>query len=321
MSFRNQFQEPEYQDAPFLSDQLLLPNLAAGNDIHIVSAFAPSYLFRLLRDLASSPEIEPGTLFLTFFVPGNLDLKSTGIARFKMYLQRYAESEEQVAQFIEDLIQINSENKLSFSISHSPQRTPITKGCVGVIRGKDSANDFVAFVDAKGGDFNSPVQPKKSWINEDYFDTLKILIKINEISNGKKGTLVTGWEALSWLEYLSEWYAVNPPAPQQSSPITEEDLRDPDGATEKESELLAYLKGQKEFQKEAQYQYVVINEPEEWWDEDWNGWTVEVHASEAVHGHIPPLRSGWAAQLGTARATCICGKTFTRIWGCPRIDW
>lgn len=329
MDIKSTFFESEYPDAPYLSDQLLLPNLAAGFDINLVSSFAPSYLFRLLRDVAESPEIEPGFLNLTFFVPGGVTSKAEGIARFRHYLLKYAESEGAVAQFIEDIRAVVDEGQLAISLLFGAQRRPLTKGCLGVISyrpaGGEATNaytsDFVTFVDAKGGDFNSPVHPKKSWVDEDYLDSVAIFNDVKFLSTGQRGVLIGGVEVMSWMEYLASWYDLNPPsfAPLDSSD-TLSHLELPT-----DDPVFKYLKELGEFQRDDQYAYEIsIAEADTF---DWGSWydrggyTVESTADEAIFGHIPPVKGIGAVILGNAKSVCVCGKVFTRVYGCSRVEW
>lgn len=360
--FRDQFLEPKYDDAPHLSDQLLLPNLALGHSVYLLSAFAPSYIFRLVEDLAKSPEVEPGFLNIVFFVPGDLALKSSGIARFRNYLLNYAESEAQVADFVNSALQVIDEGNtqgvggLNISILHTSQKTPLAKGCMGVITSGEDQRDYVTFVDAKGGDYNSPVRPKKSWINEDFFEAEGVLSKVVEASGGNhpRGMFVSGSEALDWLTHLANYYSDNPPAPadvesdgyvsieeivaeaakQVDLEMAQLDVRDNKISTNTsigtsdedetedvgEDDFLEYLLELDEFQDEDNYG---------WFDgsdtfEDFipaGDFGVVVEAKEAIDGHIPPLPASIADLVGPARAQCPCGEVFIRAYGCPEVDW
>jgi hypothetical protein len=360
--FRDQFLEPKYDDAPHLSDQLLLPNLALGHSVYLLSAFAPSYLFRLVEDLAKSPEVEPGFLNIVFFVPGDLALKSSGIARFRNYLLSYAQSEEQVANFVNGALQLIEEGNthgiggVNISILHTAQKTPLAKGCMGVITSSEDQRDYVTFVDAKGGDYNSPVRPKKSWLNEDFFEAEGVLAKVVEASGGNhpRGMFVSGAEAIDWLTHLANYYMANQPAPTAAEPedllnvddivaeavkqvdweMAQSDVRDNKLSTntsisdsdedetegDEEDDFLDYLLELDEFQDEENYG---------WFDgsdtfEDFipaGDFGVVVEAKDAIDGHIPPLPASIADLVGPARAKCPCGEVIIRAYGCPEVDW
>ena len=320
MNFSQEFENPEYQDAPHLSDQLLLPNLAQGYNISIVSAFVPSYLFRLLRDVAGSEEIEPGVLDLTFYMPGQLNWKSDAVARFRQYLCAYATDEVQVAQFVEDALQIIDEGKLAFSTLHANQHRPLTRSCLGVISPGETdldSKDYVSFIDAKGGDFNSPVTPLRSWETDQYFDAQEVLAKWYQLSAGKKGLIISTEDMVEWLELISAWYANNPPFVGIAPNVALDGLN----TVDKNDPFLLFLKGLPEFKSEDRLIYERVAEDESFdWD-SWNGFTAEVWPEEAEMGHIPPITNSSAVILGNAKSTCVCGKVFTRIYGCPRGSW
>jgi hypothetical protein len=319
--------DAEYPDAPDLAKRLLMPALDVGMQINLVSAFAPSYVFGVIRDLASRKTSTAGYLHVTFFVKGDLRLKSQGIARFKNYLTRYAENELQVVQFIEDcLALLTTENSDCFDMSllHADQKKPPTKSLFGVIYNDLEWPEMITFVDAKAGDLNSPIVPKRSWENDEYLEGLNTYTRINALSTGEKGILVGRQEVVSWLEYLSEWYEANPPAvPAEVVEDTEDDEElDDVEVIVAEGDFIEFLQDFGEFQKEADFEYDDEDRAEFDWDE-WEGGVAEVLPSEAVNGHIPPVvHSPYNLYtLRTAKSICVCGQVFTRIYGCSKVDW
>jgi hypothetical protein len=331
MLFKESFVVPKYNDSPHLSDQLLLPNLAQGRDLHLFSAFAPSYVFRLVSDLAASPEVEPGFLNIVFFVPSDLNLRSKGIVRFRNYLAKYASSEVEVANFIDDVLQLHREweqhgtGGVSITILHSNQKRPITKGCMGIISSPNDTDDYVAFLDARGGDFNSPVKPLRSWLDDEFLDAESILKKVASASNGEiaNSFLLSGTETLEWFAHLSDFYETNPPeAPTNESPEEVElDDENEDFDVEEDDELFEYLSERPEFQSEESYDYFTDEEL----DDDAQYFTpqvrVEVSSSRLEYGHIPPLPTSIRSLVGQVGATCPCGLEVNRAYGCDAIDW
>lgn len=319
--FRETFHYPQYEDAPHLSDQLLLPNLVAGHDIHLLAAFAPSYVFKLLHDLASSPEIEEGFLNLVFFVPGDLTTISGGIARVRKYFMQHGQTNVQVANFVDDCLQIISEGGLRVSFLHTTQKSPLARGAIGVIKSNEDQDDFVAFIDSKGGDYNSPVRPLKSWLDSDFFESQSVLDKVLQASSGQhpKGVLVTGKEAEQWLSHIADWYKNN---------STEElsDDRVPDGnleydESEELDEFLIHLQDTDGLDDEAVYGWNDEDEDSMDWSGSLAGYFVEVKRGEAVDGHVPPLPETAAAFIGPASAICACGHRFVRAYGCDKVTW
>lgn len=316
--FRETFHRPNYEDAPHLSDQLLLPNLASGHDIHLLSAFAPSYIFKLLRDLASSPELEEGFLNLVFFIPGDLTTKSGGIARVRKYFLQYGISNIEVANFIDDCLQVISEGGLRISFLHTKQKSPLARGAIGVIKSNEDQEDFVAFVDAKGGDYNSPVKPLRSWVDDDFFESQEILAKVIQASSGQhpKGALVAGTEAEEWLVHIADWYKNN--STEESD--KEDDADEPDEGDELD-EFLLHLLETDGLDDDEVFGWDEEDDSHYEWQSSLAGYFVEVKRGEAINGHVPPLPETAAAFIGPASAICACGHKFVRVYGCDRVTW
>ena len=328
MNFRGTFTEPKYEDAPFLSDQLLLPNMARGHDVHLFSAFAPSYLFRLVADLASSPEVEPGFLSITFFVPGDLTLKSTGIARFRNYLLKYADSEEEISAFVNNVLLLANEGSekgiggIRVSILHTSQKRPLAKGCIGIVSAADTPEDYVAFSDEKGGDYNSPVRPLKSWEDTDFFEAQEILRRVAEASNGNhpRGTLVSDNETLDWFTYLANWYVENQPVAPETTPSQDSPIADQEELQDSDDDFLGYLQELPDFEDEENYGWFgVIDESDQTFAH--GNFGVVVAPNDIEFGHIPPLPTSIADLVGPAQAKCPCGKTIVRAYGCDQVSW
>lgn len=329
MSFRESFIDSKYDDAPFLSDQLLLPNLAKGHNLHLFSAFAPSYIFRLVSDLAQSPEVEPGFLNIVFFVPGDLSLKSEGIARFRNYLLRYAESELVVAQFIDNVLKLAEESKESdvggirLSILHTSQKRPLTKGCQGVISSSENTDDYVAFLDERGGDYNSPVTTLKSWINHDFFAAQEILRNVSEASGGNhpRGVFVSDAESMDWFTHLSNWYLDNQPTQvNDDSNDSDEEANTEEYEEPLTDNFLNYLQELDDFQNETNYGWFGADQDSEEMF-GYGNFGVVVPATELLDGHIPPLPISISALVGPAQAHCPCGKLIIRADGCDEVSW
>lgn len=325
MGFREEFLRPRYDDAPHLSDQLLLPNLANGHTVYLASAFSTSYIFKLARDLADSDEIEPGKLHLTFFVPGDLRLKSVGISRFKSYLGKYAVDDFQVAQFVADALQLYAEGNFTLQIAHTSSNKPLLRGCVGVIVSSEDPepsenSDYVAFIDAKGGDYNSPVEPLLSWNDEQYFHAQEILEKVSPVINGtaRNSWLITQGEAISWLEYLDDWFDENLEADEDLvSEGTDDEVED-----ELDVAFLDHLQSLDEFANEDQYEWVEDDSPYEFDLSKHFSQVVEVSPQELEGGHVPPLPANIRPYYGSVGAVCpSCREFFNRADGCPSVDW
>jgi hypothetical protein len=153
-----------YEDAPFFSDSLLLPAIVSGHSVTLVTAFAPSYLYRLVNDLATSPEIEPGKLHVVFCVPFPRS-KQDGLARvLSQYLSAFAGSSQEVKQFLTSLLQLVSEGGLSLGALFANQNQLLTPSCIGVIESNEvGSGDYLSLIDRTAGDLNSPIPIGTSW--------------------------------------------------------------------------------------------------------------------------------------------------------------
>lgn len=329
MAIRDAIFSPKYDDAPWLSDQLLLPNLARGHSLYILSAFAPSYLFRLVQDLAASEDIEPGFLNIVFFVPGDLSIRSISISRFKKYLNTYA-SDWEVAKFVGNCLQLIKEGRendyggLQIQVQHTSQKRPLTKSLGGVIVDPNEPDHYATFVDAKGGDHNSPVPLRRSWVDEEYFEAqavLGLVVKALDDSN-PRASLVSSTEVEEWLIYLHNYYEENPPTNPAASVNNEaaesEYLDSEDEEDDEEDDFLEHLQALDDFENEGEFGWFEEDE-----DFDLGPVTVGVEDSKVRFGHIPPLESFTASILGleTAVARCVCGRKFLRANGCEEVLW
>lgn len=328
MQFRDTFYETHYPDAPDLSDQVLLPNLARGHNVYLATAFTTGYIFKIVRDLVETPEIEPGHLHITFFVPGDLSLKSVGIGRFKNYLTKFANSEVQVAQFISDaLYLIAEEGGLTISIAHTTQKAPLVRGCLGVIVSSESheigvEDDYVAFIDAKPGDYNSPVKPLKSWLHDEVLAAQDVLHGLSPIVNASKkhSALIDGDEVISWLKYLDAWYVENVPEDGTASDSAHEEE---DDDSEFDTDLVEYLQDLPEFEDEEDFEYFDDKADEYSFDmARYFHWIVSVQVNDLERGHVAPLAEElWPLYQGAGAVCPACGEVFPRAGGCPSVDW
>jgi hypothetical protein len=333
LSLKSGFLKPVYDDAPHLSDQLLLPQIVRGRDIHVLSAFAPSYLFKLIEDLAESKEIESGFVNIVFFVPGDMAVRSESIARFHKYLLSFA-SPWEVSHFVSNCLQLideareNEAGGLQIQILHTSQKKPLTKSLAGIIVDQANPEDYVAFLDAKGGDFNSPVQLHRSWEMDEEFYAQEILSRVAAALNNDhpRAALLGSRELEEWLIYLANYYETNPPPrpkPLELDEVGDEDEADDDIGLEEldevEEQFLDHLLNLEDFSNEEKYGWFGDSEDAF----DLGPVTVVVDREAAIHGHIPPLDPYLASVLSSSEgvARCMCGQKFVRAYGCDEVVW
>lgn len=331
--FQSNFLVSRYQDAPDLSDQLLLPNIAAGHNLFLVAAFVPSYVVKLVADLAASPEIEPGHLSLTFYVPGNMVKEDRAILRLRDYLEVGIGSKVSAAEFVDDCLQLISEGGLSLQVIHGPQKKPIARGAFGVFTDPDT-EDFVSIEDSKGGDYNSPVIPMRSWVPEQYVAAEKTLERTNKVISGTKpGALLANHEVAGrWFSKIGLWYGDNPAYFNEKTPVepgiaTREQgdaaglAIDEIGENTDIDDFLQYLQSDDEFGVAGWYDSpgeFDIDDVSQFFAE---GYSVEVDEREIMGYHVPPLPEALVGVIGPASATCPCGRKILRSAGCDSIVW
>lgn len=331
---QGKFASSVYEDAPDLSDQILLPNLALGHNLFLVCAFVPSYIVRLVRDLAESPEIEPGHLSLTFYVPGNLIREDQAIVRLRTYIEQGIGAKAESAEFVDDCLQLVAEGGLSLQVVHGPQKTAISKGAFGVFTDPET-EDFVGIEDSKGGDYNSPVVPRRSWITDQYTDAERILERTNKVlAASKAGVFLANHEvAARWLSRIALWYGETPEYFSQESPTptaaatttgAEHDspvatLSGDEISTDFDVDFMEYLKNESlaevGWDTDADFD---LEDVSEFFAADY---AVEVEPWEITEHHVPPLPEILVGLLGHASATCPCGKRILRANGCEAIVW
>jgi hypothetical protein len=325
MMFRDEFRTPRYDDAPFLSDQLLLPNLVNGNDLFLVSAFVPSYIQRLVKDLAESPEIEPGHLTMVFYVPGDLTNPEHGLVRFRRYLEDSLANRVAVANFVDDCLQLLDEGGLTLQLLHGPPGKAVTSGCFGVIVNRDN-NDYVGVEDSKGGDYNSPVHPKRSWDNSELPAAEKILLRMRKLMEGRKADtlLLSRQGTADWLSGLATWFENQDSIDDengergslQANGFSDSEAKPSDQVYDQE--FAEFVEAQIEDWEIDQEYMSEIEDVTEFFS---TGYSLFVSPSEVEGHHVPPLPEGIAYLVGPAGAVCVCGRSFRRANGCDAVVW
>lgn len=329
MTFRHLFEFPKYQDSPLLSDQLLLPNISQGFNLFLISSYVPSYVISLIKDIATSPEMEPGKISLTLYLPGDTVSEQQAIARLHRHLLTSFRSLTDLNEFIQDTLQISQEGGLFIQVLHgSVSRTPI-KGTIGVIV-EELTDEYVSFEDKKPGDFNSPVAPKRSWVAEEISDAESIARRINSaLQKTLRGTtLIEADQLLRWLIAISEAISNSAPSSHSDAPRDKE-------ATDKKSttntQIDEDLDWEFEFEEVYDYDIVEATEAETFGlvdSEDdpmegyfFSGYSIPVTEHDIDVHHVPPVAPQLVGIIGQASAICFCGKKFNRVSGCPAIAW
>lgn len=295
MQFRDIYTEPVYTDAPYLSDQLLLPNIVIGGDLYIITSFLPSYIVALVKDLASTPEIEPGSLTLNMYVAGGVETRLSNINRLRAYLEQEFDEQGDLLAFLDEALQLEEEGGMIFQVLFGPANAKVGRGCKGAISSPEDDSDYVTFLDALGGDYNSPVHPMRSWVPEEVDEATDALTEMIQLARGDKTRtrVVPHEEVLTWLLVIQ-----NQIADEMQGVESSIDLSD-------NGKLFGYDD--------------TLEEPLEGLP-DFANYFVGVERKEIIEGHIAPVSPALAEFLGPAKAICPCGAVTYRRYGCPEFS-
>lgn len=151
-----------YPDTAYFSDQVLLPQLAHGTNVTVVSGFLSSYVIRLVSDVAKSPEVEPGLIDLTFCIPGGSRTGESDAEQLARYLSAFNEQTD-AEEFVIQALRLADEGGLQFSCLIADAGSNITRASIGLLHEPGNLNDYVTFLDEQGGDSNSPIKIARSW--------------------------------------------------------------------------------------------------------------------------------------------------------------
>jgi hypothetical protein len=323
--------QPVYSDEAHFSDQLLLPALAAGHHVTLVTAFVPSYLMRLVDDLASSPEIEPGKLTVIFCVPSKSKELVSEARLLSRYISLSANSFLEVKLFLDGSVRLAKEGGLRFGALLSKEDHLLTPSCLGIIEsGESNSNELLGFTDTTAGDLNSPIPVQGSWVdNTDLIES--VLRVVSSALNKSFPNLLrkSHLEVLGLIQEIREKGYPKHDFPQSpgraeggqksrgkpSQAITRE-IDEADGFSDYEptiEEDFAIERILKEvFLREAGYEgeelAAFLGEP---------GFENSFSLNWEVREHTPPLVPDLLEVVGRGYTSCWCGESFDREQGCP----
>jgi hypothetical protein len=336
---RNLVQKDAYADSPEFSDEFLLPALAAGHNVTLVTAFAPSYLFRLINDLYQSPEIEPGLLRVVFCVPLLADMNLPRARLLSKYLSAYATDHQEVRVFLKGIQSLSSEGNVQVSALFSTKATMITPSCIGIVEsGEYSSQDLISMVDHLAEDFNSPITVGKSWDpHTGEFQEIKRAVTKALFENFSHNLRVTPAELLELVdEIVVKGYPrldvsvgsesiVNLPNRSSSPGITkkkgrsklddeelgeefEDDDLDSTSFDEEEIDELLREVSWRDFTSQSESLDEFLGFDVEF---------VDFSRGSFERSHAGPMAYDLAELLGNAIGVCWCGQEYDRSDGCP----
>jgi hypothetical protein len=320
------FQET-YPDSPYFSDQVLLPGVASGVNLTLVSGFLPSYVIRLVSDVAKSPEVEPGQIDLTFCIPGQGIQHETDALRLARYLSAFNVQSE-VEEFVIQALRLADEGGLTFNFLIADAGSNLTRASLGLLHEPGNLSEYVAFVDEQAGDSNSPVKIARSWSEgseaqaaERLDDLISAAVndtwdRIRRVSSDDAAALL---REIATKGLLSEEAEVVEVQPLRTKParveIADEDddaddfVDDVDDLNEEFEELASFLDGYSDDAEEMINIYVMGGRiPRSW------NFNREVGLRPVEHAL--PFPDEYAEILSEFEGTCKCGQTYDRRYGC-----
>ena len=324
--FETDFQAT-YPDTPYFSDQVLLPGVASGVNVTVVSGFLPSYVIRLVSDVAKSPEVEPGQIDLTFCIPGQGIKHETDAVRLARYLSAFNEKSS-VEEFVIQALRLADEGGLTFNFLIADAGSNLTRASLGLLHEPGNLSEYVAFVDEQAGDSNSPVRIARSWTQgsesqaaERLDDLISAAVndtwdRIRRVASADAAALL---REIATKDLLSVETEVPPTQPIITKPtrveIADEDedaddfIDDVDELNEEFEELSSFLESYSDDAEEMINLYVMGGRIPRSWD-----FSRDIGLRPVEHAL--PFPEAYADILSDFEGTCKCGLTYDRRYGC-----
>ena len=327
MALRNETFGSTYPDTAYFSDQVLLPQLARGANITVVSGFLSSYVIRLVSDAAKSPEIEPGLIDLTFCIPGGNRTGESDSKQLARYFSAFNDAND-VEEFVIQALKLSDEGGLRFSCLIADAGSNLTRASIGLIHEPGDLNNYVSFLDEQGGDSNSPIKIARSWAGEserNASERLEDLInaatndswdRIRRLGNSESAALLRQIAVGSLLEDVSQ----EKPEPKVKPakvviPYVEEDddaadfEDDIDELNAEFDELSSFLDNFSDDAEEMINIYFTGGRiPRRWEFDEPTGLKPVEHALPFPESHV--------AMLSEYEGVCKCGESYDRRFGC-----
>jgi hypothetical protein len=155
----------DFADNSSFADLVLVPLLALGNKVRIVSGFIPSYLNRALEAVNDLDSPKLGELSVVLCLPA-LPEAGTSLSAVANHLASQGLTD--VKAFV-DLVGAGSEKGLPLKLQILvPSRgAVITRSAIGTISDPQDSSQQVGFIDELAGDDNSPIHLSRSWVENE----------------------------------------------------------------------------------------------------------------------------------------------------------
>ena len=318
-----------YPDTAFFSDQVLLPAVARGTDVDLVTGFLSSYAARLVTDVAKSPEIEPGRISLTFCIPGQMFYQESDASRLTRFLL-HTNTKKVVEEFVVHALKLADEGGLHLEALIAESGSNITRSSIGLLKDRDVETDFITFVDEIAGDLNSPISLARSWgVGEEAEDALHLaeVIEAGEHSEIEGIRRISAQDALGLLreiattdlinkvqkELLEDRKPIRKPKTAAEKAFTDEFDEDEDVSVEdlleEFDDLIDFIDG-----SEGDADFLINTYVRG--SSAGGRWSVRTTGTLKPVEHALPLPSELVKVLHEYEGVCRCGLTYDRRYGC-----
>lgn len=323
-----------YADEAFFSDELLLPALAEGHHLTIVTAFVPSYLLQLVQDLATSPEIEPGKLTIILCVPFPASESMSEARLLARYVGLSGASMKQTKTFFDAALSLARERGLRISALISKEDQLLTPSCIGILEsGELGSSQTVSLIDSTPGDLSSPIAVQGSW--EEERATLDKTLRAVSGALSKDFPTLLRKSHQEVIDLIHETRAkgffekdfrqeVGKPAGNESANPKKENKGAPDLVSSDSVEELDLEFEREDFAVERILREVFLREAG-YEDEDVAAFlgepdfTTLLHFDPSERQHTPSLSAELVEIVGQGYTSCWCGESFDREQGCPEL--
>ena len=327
MALRNTVFTATYPDTAYFSDQVLLPQLAHGTNVTVVSGFLSSYVIRLVSDVANSPEVEPGLIDLTFCIPGGNRTGESDAEQLARYLSAFNKREDS-EEFVVQALRLADEGGLQLSCLIADAGSNLTRASIGLLHEPGNLTEYVSFLDEQGGDSNSPIKIARSWSGDSEkqaAERLEDLVnaatndswdRIRRLGHAESASLLREIATKSLLAETSnaEVSARSKPASVVIS-YTDEDadaedfVDDVEDLIDEFDELSSFIDNYSDDAEEMINLYFTGGRiPRRWAFEE----SFDIKPVE----HALPFPESYVGMLSDYEGTCKCGLPYDRRYGC-----
>lgn len=301
----------EHEDSPYFSDSVLLPAIGSGVDITVITGFIPSYLQRLIEDVATSPEIEPGQIKLLVCIPNNHKTDALDLAAA---INGSKLDKEQNESFVVNALKLVDEGGLELEILVSDRGGLLTFSAVGQLQFQ---NESATFLDRLAGDHNSSLKFSRSWsegqekVANESVNQFVVSATLDSHSGIRRMTSSEATDALREVAAANLLAQMELP---DTSPIVDNAPTVTDDEIEAEFEELEELENELLSDGEdivAFFDYGDANVRDLTW------YMENPEKMNAFQGHAPALGDSILEVVGNRQGQCWCGNTYDRAFGCP----